>query len=126
MDRTTLNQLIQEALVPCMRFLVEVMQHEYRAEIAATPEKRHPAPLKEALAVLKKKPVKKRKGPVSYWEGMTPEQRSAEMRKRRAKSQDVDIHPRNVNHPGHKAWLKKIAAAKARNRMPTVRVENAA
>lgn len=48
------------------------------------------------------------------WAGMTPEQRSAEM-KRRISLRKVNGHPRDADHPGHAAWAENLRkATKAR------------
>lgn len=53
----------------------------------------------------------------SYWAKLTPEERSAEMKRRVGKQARMHgkqnlgggpNHPRNADHPGHAAWLKKM------------------
>lgn len=51
----------------------------------------------------------------SGWDAMTPEQRSAEMKRRQAvarakRGEKIKGlgHPRNPDHPGHDAWVRKM------------------
>jgi len=81
-----------------------------------------------------------------YWRSMTPEQRSAEMRRRFAKrASSKATHPRDPEHPDHEAWARKtkrsnrkfwdslsprqrkqkiaaMAAARAAKRIPSVKL----
>lgn len=67
----------------------------------------------------------------------TPEERSAEMRRRQAKwskkakkkllaAQKTPNHPRNPEHPNHKAWLAAIARTKTAKKRERARAEVAA
>ena len=43
-----------------------------------------------------------------YWAKMTPEQRSAEIKRRRANITHAKLHPRDPRHPEHEAWVEKM------------------
>ena len=63
------------------------------------------------------RPAKKKKDRRgSSWAGLSAEERSAEMKRRRAigeakKASAAKLHPRDAAHPGHEAWLEKMRAA---------------
>ena len=47
----------------------------------------------------------------SYWEKLTPDERSAEMMRRRAvaeKKKSAKLHPRDKSHPDHAKWVAKM------------------
>lgn len=57
---------------------------------------------------------RRRKAAAGYWARLTPEQRSIEMRRRRAVSKAKHpkaSHPRYPGHPGHEEWLNNMRKA---------------
>jgi hypothetical protein len=94
-----------------------------------------PAP---EIKVRKKRGLKPRQAAKimkGYWAGMTPEQRSIEMQRRKdvtlakragkvVKKLKQPNHPRNADHPKHKQWLAKVRKRSREtwaNYSPTVR-----
>jgi hypothetical protein len=114
------------AMIPGMQHMITLMQRELdeiRATLARVQARQ--AGYEETAD----SPEKKGKGShqAAYWARMTPEERSAEMRRRgmvRGKSKaktnkltgaDLNrLHPRDVRSPRHESWLKKMRAANKR------------
>lgn len=120
------------ATLPGLQYAAEVIQgalDELRAQLAAmqngdAPKKQRrisPDGIAAIQAAQKRRWAKasgddKRKGGAgvkAFWANMTPEQRSAEMRRRMGKREvtEVKLHPRDAAHPDHDDWLAKTKKA---------------
>jgi hypothetical protein len=113
------------ALLPGMQHMLDEMQNVLNTfrenlEAAQAPGKKRGRPRK--IVIEDTEAVKKSRRSAGYWAKMTPEQRSAEMKRRAAvivakggKSvilpRGGKLHPRDPRHPGHEAWLAKLRAA---------------
>ena len=105
-----------------VRALSQGPMNQYSLQMAIDPHLpvslRPAANLRSALTRLTRTGVLIRKGdqysvgkrkPGGYWDNMTAEQRSAEMTRRvNLRQPTVKLHPRDVNHPGHDAWVQKM------------------
>jgi len=117
------------AMLPGMQHMITLMQRELdnmRAALARVQARQ--AGHEEAPTHAEKS---RRQAVVGYWAKMSPEERSAEMRRRgmvrtgkkgakgkkqkhaqygqlTTTGQPVKMHPRDPRHPGHDAWLAKL------------------
>ena len=90
-QQTNFEQMGKAALIPGMQYMLDMMQKqldEFRAALNGVSK------------------IKERK-PNTYWQSMTPEERSAEI-SRRHKVTLAKSHPRNPDHPDHEKWLEKM------------------
>lgn len=92
---TSFDKMGRAALIPGMQYMLDEMQQlldKFREYLnGEEPKKRGP-----------------KAGSLStYWSKMTPEERSAEMVRRMNKRKKT-LHPRDVNHPDHQAWVEKM------------------
>jgi hypothetical protein len=104
-------QMGMATLIPGMQYLLDKMQHELDQ-------------MRNTLAATQQQPKRKR-NMSAYWGKMTPEERSAEVKRRqakwhtklqaqrkpKAKANGAALHARDPRSPKHKAWLKKVATA---------------
>ena len=92
------------AYLPGMQYMIELMQHEldeFRNRLALLQEMKEPVEGR-------KRGRPKGSGGSYGWEGMTPEERSAEMKRR------MQVHKRKLlvthpDHPDHAKWVAKMA-----------------
>lgn len=125
-DDTKANMYAQmgmAALLPGFQYALELMQRqldEFRATLAAlqngaAPAKRGPGRLRNApLPVAGSGQLTARGTPLKkgYWAQFTPEERVAEMRRRReVQMANKAVHPRDPRHPGHAEWLRTVGKA---------------
>ena len=105
------------AMIPGFQAAVDILQSqldEMREKLGALqngnapkkpgrPRKEQP-PVETGELNARGKPLKS-----GYWATLTPEERSAEMRRRReVQKANKPTHPRDPRHPDHEAWLKKL------------------
>jgi hypothetical protein len=72
------------------------------------PKPKRGRPKKAAVVTVRKAAMK------GYWASMTPEERSAEMKRRAsvtAKKKNAKLHPRDEKHPDHAIWLGNLRKA---------------
>ena len=119
------------ALIPGMQFMIDRMQKELDdlRQVLTGLQQEKETDDDEPVGDLEKWLYKRKsKSSKSYWAGMTPKERSAEM-KRRAKvafdkkqaatapGEEVDIdslHPRDSRSPRHKAYVAKVKRGQKR------------
>lgn len=121
------EQMGRAALVPGMQHMIELMQaqlDEFRRALGQLQEPVRRGPGRPKVDHVD--PEVRSRGSASYWAKMTPEERSAEMRRRqqvaaglkpgrkmppKAEAKPLKMHPRDPRHPGHGAWLKTMRKA---------------
>jgi hypothetical protein len=99
------TQMGMAALLPGMQYALEQMHklvEDFREQLAG---------LQNGSGKTTTNKVGK-KIATGYWDKMTPEQRSAEMKRRMASRSG--LHPRDSKHPKHNEWLRKVRLANRR------------